>query len=162
MTAAIEVRRLTEADPDLLREIVAMLPAPEWRGDSVPSQAHLARVLHEGTYIVAALAGRKPAGFASAYRFPAVTAQSDLACIYDVFVAEQWRGQGIGRRMLDRLLADLKADGVSEAWVGTDPDNRAARRLYAAAGACAAEEYVQFEFVFEAPKAARRAEGVRP
>jgi aminoglycoside 6'-N-acetyltransferase I len=50
--------------------------------------------------------------------------------IDEVGVAAAFQRQGIARRMLDAMLAIGRAEGAGEAWVGTEPDNVAARRLY--------------------------------
>jgi len=50
--------------------------------------------------------------------------------IDEVGVAENYRQQGIARRMLELMLAHGKAIGCEEAWVGTEPDNLPARSLY--------------------------------
>jgi ribosomal protein S18 acetylase RimI-like enzyme len=55
--------------------------------------------------------------------------------INEVAVSTSHRGQGIGRRMLQRLVERATELGCTEAWVLTDVDNAAANRLYAAAGA---------------------------
>ena len=48
---------------------------------------------------------------------------------------------------MDRMIAECHKDGVAEAWVGTDPDNQAAQRLYVSAGSREpVEKYLQFEF----------------
>jgi len=57
-----------------------------------------------------------------------------------------WR-QGIGRRLLEALFERGRALGCREAWVGTDPSNTPARRLYAAVGGEeAAEPFVMVNF----------------
>jgi ribosomal protein S18 acetylase RimI-like enzyme len=54
--------------------------------------------------------------------------------VNEVGVAATHRRLGIGRALMAALLAKGKALGCTEAWVGTEPDNAAARGLYAAAG----------------------------
>jgi aminoglycoside 6'-N-acetyltransferase I len=54
--------------------------------------------------------------------------------IDEVGVAPPFQRQGIARRMLDQMLAIGKARGCAEAWVGTEPDNAAARQLYESRG----------------------------
>jgi aminoglycoside 6'-N-acetyltransferase I len=54
--------------------------------------------------------------------------------VNEVGVAETHRGQGVARRMLQRLVERATELGCTEAWVLTDADNAAANRLYAAAG----------------------------
>jgi ribosomal protein S18 acetylase RimI-like enzyme len=54
--------------------------------------------------------------------------------INEVGVAPTHHRRGIGRQLIAALLAHGKALGCTEAWVSTEPDNNAARGLYAAAG----------------------------
>lgn len=148
MTRPIEVRRLNAADAERMHSIVAMLPPPEWRGEQVPRLPHFVRALADpAVYVFAAFEGERPAGFVSAYRFPSLTKECDLVYIFDVYVAPADQAGGIGRRLLDSVIAQCRRDGVKEAWAGTDSDNHAAQRLFVAAGAGGAgQEYVQFEF----------------
>jgi len=143
----IEVRRLNAGDAPRMQAIVAMLPEPEWR-ENVPLVAHLARALDDPVvYVFAAFEARRPAGFVSAYRFPSLTKACDLVYIYDVYVAPTDQDRGVGRRLMDSVIAQCRKDGVAEAWVGTDLDNQAAQRLFVTAGASSpGEEYIQFEF----------------
>lgn len=60
--------------------------------------------------------------------------------IDEVGVAPTHEGRGIGRRLLAALLAHARGLGCVEAWVLTDYDNAAARRLYAAAGGVEREQ----------------------
>ena len=55
--------------------------------------------------------------------------------INEVGVASSHRGRGIGRDLLDALVRHAAGLGCTEAWVLTDRDNTAARRLYESAGA---------------------------
>src|SRR5262249_52065521 len=135
MNAPIEVRRLGAGDAIRMQTIMEMLPQPEWRRAEIPSVAYLARALADSdVYVFAAFEGKRPMGFVSAYRFPSLTKQCDLVYIYDVYVAAADQDRGVGRRLMDRMIAECRKDGVAEAWVGTDLDNRAAQRLYVSAG----------------------------
>jgi aminoglycoside 6'-N-acetyltransferase I len=69
--------------------------------------------------------------------------------IDEVGVAAGWRRQGIARRMLAVALDHGKTSGCEEAWVGTEPDNLPARRLYEQrrrAGDGEAEEFAMYVF----------------
>jgi ribosomal protein S18 acetylase RimI-like enzyme len=65
--------------------------------------------------------------------------------IDEVGVAPAFQRQGIARRMFDEMLAFGKALGCEEAWVGTEPDNDAARGLYESRGA-EAEPFVMYVY----------------
>jgi GNAT superfamily N-acetyltransferase len=55
--------------------------------------------------------------------------------INEVGVAPTHQGQGVGRRLMEALLAHGRALGCTEAWVLTDDrENTAAHALYASAG----------------------------
>ena len=54
--------------------------------------------------------------------------------INEAGVAEPYRSQGVGRRLLQALLSHASRLGCETAWVLTEPSNAAARRMYAAAG----------------------------
>ena len=54
--------------------------------------------------------------------------------INEVGVAPSWQRRGLGKAMIEALLAHARAIGCAEAWVGTEPDNTAARGLYEAIG----------------------------
>ena len=64
--------------------------------------------------------------------------------IDEVGVAEAFRRQGLARRMLDAMFAIGRAEGAGEAWVGTEPDNVAARRLYDAFAPKEADLFVMY------------------
>lgn len=54
--------------------------------------------------------------------------------VNEVGVAPSHQRRGIGRQLLQALLARARDIGSREAWVGTEVTNAAARRLYRAAG----------------------------
>ena len=54
--------------------------------------------------------------------------------VNEIGVAEAYRRQGVGRRMLDVLFAHASSLGCRDAWVLTEESNTVARRLYDRAG----------------------------
>ncbi len=48
----------------------------------------------------------------------------------EVGVGDAWLRRGIATRMMDVMLAEGRRQGCEECWVGTEPDNVAARALY--------------------------------
>ena len=72
--------------------------------------------------------------------------------INEVGVAPTHRRRGVGRGLLQALLARGRALGCAQAWVLTDTSNPAAQRLYAAGGGRAAAEACRmFEFPLGPP-----------
>ena len=65
--------------------------------------------------------------------------------IDEVGVAPALHRQGIARKMLDAMFALGRSLGCGEAWVGTEPDNLAARGLYESRGAKAVP-FVMYEY----------------
>jgi GNAT superfamily N-acetyltransferase len=60
--------------------------------------------------------------------------------VNEVGVAPTHQGQGVGRLLMEALLARGRDLGCREAWVLTDYTNAAARRLYASVGGVDAPE----------------------
>ncbi|HEX8393399.1 MAG TPA: GNAT family N-acetyltransferase [Longimicrobium sp.] len=54
--------------------------------------------------------------------------------INEVGVATSHRRRGIARRLMDAMLEHGRTLGCTEAWLGTETDNVAARRLYESVG----------------------------
>jgi ribosomal protein S18 acetylase RimI-like enzyme len=74
--------------------------------------------------------------------------------VNEVGVAPAYRNQGVGRRLLAALFECGWAAGCTQAWVGTEVSNAAARRLYQAVGGHEdAERFVlvSFELTDAAP-----------
>ena len=65
--------------------------------------------------------------------------------IDEVGVTPALQRQGIARRMVAEMFALGKALGCEEAWVGTEPDNAAARGLYESHGATG-KPFVMYEY----------------
>jgi ribosomal protein S18 acetylase RimI-like enzyme len=63
--------------------------------------------------------------------------------IDELGVTPDFQRLGIARRLLDAMLALGRELGCREAWVGTEPDNAAARALYAR-GSEPAETFVMY------------------
>lgn len=60
--------------------------------------------------------------------------------INEVGVAERYRRAGVGRRLIEALLAHGRLLGCTEAWVATETSNVPARALYRTTGGVEDEE----------------------
>ena len=98
---------------------------------------HLAVAIDEGRVV----------GMASAVHYVHPDKAPQLF-INEIAVAPPYQRQGIGRRLMERPLDCGRELGCREAWLGTEPSNTAARRLYTAAGGVEAP-YDNVNFVFD-------------
>lgn len=100
-------------------------------------------------HLVVATIGNEVVAFASAVHYVHPDKPAHLF-INEVGVAPAWRRRGLARQLLAALLERGRAVGCTEAWVGTEAGNAAARSLYAAAGGVEdPESFVSFTFPLE-------------
>jgi GNAT superfamily N-acetyltransferase len=146
VTRSITVRRLGADDAGHMRSLVALFPVPEWRGEHVPNIEYYESVLRNpAVYVFCAFDADRPVGFVSAYRFASLTESAELA--YIIYVVPTDQARGIGRRLMQSIIAQCRGDGIREAWVGTDLDHYASHKVFLAAGATEpGRAYLQFEF----------------
>ena len=62
------------------------------------------------------------------------TREGDLVGLYDVFVAEAMRGQGLATLLCTRLLCEAKDAGAASAYLQVEADNAGARAVYSRLG----------------------------
>lgn len=70
------------------------------------------------------------AGFAIHHFHDSTWVQTPDCYLEDLFLDATYRGQGIGRALIDDLIAITKANGWSRLYWHTDRDNATARKLY--------------------------------
>lgn len=131
---SITVRTLGPDDAPLLSHVAPDVfdhaVDPRWTAEFLNDPRHHLAVALDGDLIV---------GIASAVHYVHPDKAPEL-WVNEVGVApSHWR-QGIGRQLLDALFARGRDVGCQMAWVLTEPDNTAARRLYAAVGGAEAPE----------------------
>ena len=101
---------------------------PRWTADFLADSRH---------HIVVAIDAMEVVGMATAIHYVHPDKAPEL-WINEVSVAPTHRDQGIGRQLLDALLAHGRKLGCRAAWVLTDRVNPPAERLYESAGGAAA------------------------
>lgn len=140
----ITVRLLGPADAAVLERVAAdVFDAPvdaRWTRCFLDDpRHHLAVALDDGVVV----------GMASAVDYVHPDKAPQL-WINEVGVAVSHRRRGIGRRLVDALLAHGRELGCTEAWLGTEATNVAARRLYESAGGAAAP-FLLYSFALDCP-----------
>ena len=126
--SGVEVRMLGRDEIAVLDRVAAdVFDAPidpRWAGEFLADpRHHLAVALLDGVVV----------GMASALHYVHPDKPPAL-WVNEVGVSAPQQRLGIGQRLLRVLLAHARELGCSEAWVGTEIDNAAARGLYASVG----------------------------
>lgn len=115
--------------------------------DHAPQESLTEEFLRDARHhLVGALDEGRLIGVVSAVHYVHPDKPTEL-WINEVSVAPEYQGRGVGRQMLDAMLAHGRSLGCVNAWVLTDRENAAAMALYRAAGGKeAATPAVMFEF----------------
>ena len=143
---AIEIKVLGPQDAGVLADVASDVfddPIDGGRADEflADPRHHLAVAVEDGRVV----------GFVSAVHYIHPDKPRPELWINEVSVATTHRGRGLGTRLLRSLFAVARGLGCAEAWVGTDRENTAAMRLYAAAGSAGAPtDHVMFTFRLDA------------
>jgi ribosomal protein S18 acetylase RimI-like enzyme len=109
-------------------------------GEERPSRRRLAK-LFDGALasgspfkLFFAVVGDEVCGMLSLAIAPTTQGAGCFGYVDDVFVLEQYRGQGIGTRLMQEAVNHARKSGCVRVELGTRRDNVRARRLYERAG----------------------------
>ena len=149
----MEIRLLEAGDGAVLESVAGGVfdrpVTPAWTAEFLADSRH---------HLVVAIDDGQVVGFASGVDYVHPDKPAEL-WINEVGVAPTHRREGLGRKLVTRLLDHGRESGCRSAWVLTERTNLAARRLYAAlSGGGEGQEQLLFEFPFEA----RRAPAIEP
>ena len=120
----VEIRRLYPGDDALVKRI-----AEDVFDEPVQADRLAAYLAMPGHFMIVAMAESVVVGQCAAVIHRHPDKVSELY-IDEVGVSPTLQRQGIARKMLDAMFALGREHGCGEAWVGTEPDNVAARALY--------------------------------
>ena len=138
---SVTVRLLGPADASVLGQVAPDVfdyaVSPRWATEFFADARH---------HLAVALDGEMVVGMASAVHYVHPDKAPEL-WINEVGAAPTHQRRGLGRQLLQALLAHGRELGCEMAWVLTDLANTAARQLYAAAGGVESPEpIVMVEF----------------
>ncbi len=113
---------------------------------SPPKRRAMLRGLAElpTSIVLLAFIHRQPAGMAVCFRGFSTFSAAPLLNIHDLIVAKEYRGIGLGRRLLDKVehvAQDLQCCKIT---LEVRRDNRIARRLYRSCGYSGGESPMEF------------------
>lgn len=137
---SVQIRLLAEGDEAVFGEIAAGV-----FDHSVDRETAARYVADPRHHLAVAVADRAVVGFVSGVHYFHPDKPVPELFINEVGVAPSYQGRGVGKQLVAAMLRHARALGCREAWVLTERDNSAAKRLYAASGGAAAPE-VMFSF----------------
>lgn len=128
----MQISAATRADSDavaamtveLLEEIMALTGSHQFQADRAMIARQCADWLEEGSYriyLARPEAGGSPLGFISAVEMRALYAGGCFGVIPELYVRPSFRGEGIGRAMLEAVKAQARQRGWTRLEVTTPP-----------------------------------------
>jgi ribosomal protein S18 acetylase RimI-like enzyme len=136
---SIDIRLLARSDERVLDRV-----APEVFDHVIDKQWTNRFFTEPSHHIVVAIDDGVVVGMATAVDYVHPDKPPQL-WINELGVGASHRGRGIAKQMLARLLDHGRELGCTEAWLGTEETNEAARRLYVSAGGVA-EPFILYSF----------------
>lgn len=127
MSARVSLRAAEEADLPAILSIERIAFADPWTADAFRSMLGQAHVMTTVAVEAGAVVG-----------YSVAWAVGDEAELANLAVAPARRGEGIGGRLLDHLLATLDAQGGANVYLEVRDSNAAAQALYRSRGFTAA------------------------
>src|SRR5512134_1535462 len=124
MAANTSLREITK---ETVRQITALDVAPDQHGLVAPNSVSIAEAHFEPkAWFRAIYCGEDPAGFVMVWRDPAEL----VFYIWRFMVDARFQGKGVGRRALELLLDEARADGVTEVTLSVVPGPHSALAFY--------------------------------
>ena len=128
---------LREITKETVRLVTALDVGPDQQGLVAPNAVSIAEAHFEPkAWFRAIYAGEEPAGFAMVWRDP----DEQVFYIWRFMVDARFQGKGVGRRALELLLDEARADGVAEVTLSVVPGPHSAMSFYERSGFAATGE----------------------
>lgn len=142
---SVDIKLLAAGDAALLQNLAADV------FDHPIDAGGLARFLKdERHHLAVAIENGVVIGFVSAVHYDHPDTARPELWINEAGVSPEHMRRGIGRALMQAMLAHGRALGCTQAWVLTERDNHAALALYAASGGKAPSDQVMIEFDLDA------------
>jgi len=131
--------------PPLPASVAAIVPLPEWETRAAPildvSPDIVAQDIERARNYPLPQAGALVEVGGKLVACGLVKLEADHAGLFAVTTAEGFRGRGLGRAIVSRLLAEAKRHGARTAYLQVTTDNAAAKALYRRFGFVVAYDY---------------------
>ncbi|MBN9392552.1 MAG: GNAT family N-acetyltransferase [Chloroflexi bacterium] len=120
----VQIRRMKEVSPAIVSQLDEILDEP-W--EVAQGEKFLA---NPDNALFLAFVGERVAGFLTGYRLQRLDKNRAEVLLYEIEVREEFRRQGIGKKLIGALNAWAAETGAFQTWVLTYSDNTAAMALY--------------------------------
>ena len=143
----LHLPEITAAVPDARAQVTAM-PTPDWIAGATHSYGDRADTLPALTKLLARMS--LPAGYVTlrvhgvGAAFGLAVAERGMVGLFDLSVAPAHRRAGLGRALIDALLAYGRAQGASSAYLQVSAGNTVALALYESVGFKSVYPYTYF------------------
>jgi diamine N-acetyltransferase len=122
---------LREITKETVREITKLDVGPDQQGLVAPNSVSIAEAHFEPkAWFRAIYSGEEPAGFAMVWRDP----PEGVFYVWRFMVDARYQGKGVGRRALELLIDEAKADGAAEVTLSVVPGAHSALGFYESFG----------------------------
>lgn len=101
---------------------------------------------HESIIFLALSDQHEPIGFTQLYRAFCSVEMIKTLTLYDLFVADDFRGEGVGRALLNQAKTEAANSNVSRIDLQTAHTNLSAQRLYKSFGYQMSDEFQNWSF----------------
>ena len=102
---------ITNPTDDQKAQILGIYHAQGWWPETINNPERISRIIHGSHCFVVAMDGDRVAGMGRA-----LSDRTGDAYIHDVTVREAYRHQGVGARIVRKIINRLKQDGIT--WIG--------------------------------------------
>ncbi len=137
----IEIIKVSKKDLTVITDLIVNVINNDDSTCKPLSNKNLEKLLDDHrSYLFAAIIDGRVVGYVLAYRFPSLYSEGFLAYLYDIEVLQKHRRKGVGKLLIETMLANLKSDGVKELWLGTAVDNAEGQGLFSSTGAEKSDE----------------------
>lgn len=131
----MEIRRLTLADDKKILTMVEEFRSYSSKLDSVRQMLE-----KDMNYMIACIDNEKIIGFVLGYELQRYDGKNNMMYIHEVEILEEYRGKGIGKRIMNKLIDICQSKNMSKAFVITNKSNKRAVHLYESTGGKALDD----------------------
>ncbi|MGH7237303.1 MAG: GNAT family N-acetyltransferase [Candidatus Saccharimonadales bacterium] len=145
---SLKVSRISPADD--LRDIWAQTQLDVWGSDNEMAdqtdEAIRVYVSHADNVMLGAYDDKKLVGLLLATKIYTTKQKDSWMLVDGLNVKPSYRRQGIATSLMDHLFKVAKDWNLHEVWLGTEPDNEAANKLYKSLKPIKVERFVAYTF----------------